>query len=145
MEAQILDDRSLLALTETYLRTCADQHAHAFAPTTRSRLGSIASCSSSLLSLPESLTATSEKELIHFYISRLKVHLGSRSAAAPSFEECYQEYRNQSLYAMFAFVFSGGFSNLMDAYQTEVGVRRISAQIRRVDSAGALADILRRR
>ena len=70
-------------------------------------------------SLPEELTASSEKDLIKFYLSRLAAHLGdapsdAAGAAVPTFDEAWYEYRNQSLYALFAFVFSGGFSNLMD-------------------------------
>jgi hypothetical protein len=82
--------------------------------------------------LPEELTASSEKDLIKFYLSRLTAHLGdapsdAAGAAVPTFDDAWYEYRNQSLYALFAFVFSGGFSNLMDECvwgETETRKRR---------------------
>jgi hypothetical protein len=62
----------------------------------------------------------------------------------PTFDECWQQYRLQSFYAMYAFAFSGGVGgNLQDRKQTRLVLERISALMERVDAEGALVDLLR--
>jgi hypothetical protein len=82
-----------------------------------------------------------EKDLIRFYLSKL-VEFGVPQAEAPSFEDAWFMYRMQLFYAMYAFVFSGGFANLMDHVQTDAGVERIVRVMQRVDSAAALYEVL---
>jgi len=90
-------------------------------------------------SYPEDTLASDEKELINFYREQL-VALGVPHV--PSEDECWLQYRLQSFYTMYAFVFSGGFSDLMDPLQTRYGLKRIVRQMKRVDARGALYDLL---
>jgi len=95
-------------------------------------------------SYQEDSLGADEVELIKYYLAELEKN-GVSKSDMPSFNECWLQYRLQSFYAMYAFVFSGGFSDLMDPVQTWYGVRRIIAQMKRVDSAGALYDLLERK
>lgn len=92
-------------------------------------------------SYPEENLARDEKDLIRFYLTQLQQN-GVPQDSLPTFEECWLQYRMQSFYTMYAFIFSGGVADLMDAHQTRCGVKRIIAQMQRVDSAGALYDLL---
>ena len=101
-------------------------------------------------SFPHGSLAQHERQLIEGYLSELQQQLdatcppGAEAARAPSFEECWQQYRIHSFYAMYAFVFSGGFSSeLQGGAQTAALVTRCVAQMQRVDSAGALLGLLR--
>ena len=76
-----------------------------------------------------------ERKLIRFYLDKLK-EFGVRHP--PSFEDSWEMYRLWQWYTMYAFIFSGGFSNLMDPLQTNCGVARIVRTLERIDSAGAL-------
>jgi len=87
---------------------------------------------------PDILEAN-EEALIRFYLSKLR-ELGVKDA--PSFDDCFFMYRMQLFYAFYAFVFSGGFANLMDHVQTDCGVERIVRVMQRVDSASALYEVL---
>jgi hypothetical protein len=80
-----------------------------------------------------------EKYLIGFYLEKLQ-ELGVKNP--PKFEEAWFAYRMQLFYAMYAFVFSGGFANLMDSVQTNCGVERIVRVMERVDSTGAFYEML---
>jgi len=82
-----------------------------------------------------------EESLIRFYLSKL-VEFGVPKDQVPSFDEAFFQYRIWLFYAMYAFVFSGGFANLMDHTQTNYGVERIVRVMQRVDSAGALYEVL---
>jgi hypothetical protein len=92
-------------------------------------------------SYPEEHLARDEKMLINFYRDEL-ARLGVPKDQVPGFDECWLHYRMQTWYTLYAFVFSGGFADLMDEYQTRVGVKRIVAMMDRVDAAGALYDML---
>jgi len=94
-------------------------------------------------SYPSANLAQDEKELIEGYLSELEAN-GVPSPQIPTFAECWQEYRLHSFYAMYAFIFSGGFDGgeLMDSVQTQYGVGRICALMERIDAAGALYDLL---
>jgi hypothetical protein len=99
-------------------------------------------------SYPEENLAGDEKKLIEYYRERLTFHLKDTrkedvaKLTIPTFDECWAQYRMQSFYALYAFVFSGGLANLMDNHQTAVGVKRIVAQMQRVKAADALYDLL---
>jgi len=82
-----------------------------------------------------------EQDLIRFYLAKL-VELGVPKNEVPTFDEAFYAYRLQLFYALYAFVFSGGFANLMDHVQTDCGVERIIRTMRRVDSTGALYEML---
>jgi len=82
-----------------------------------------------------------EGELIQFYLNKL-AEFGVPKDEIPTFEEALFDYRIQLWAVMYAFVFSGGFSNLMDHVQTEAGVSRIVKVIERVDATGALYSML---
>ena len=82
-----------------------------------------------------------EQRLIRFYLKKL-VDFGVPAEEIPTFEEAWFAYRMQLFYALYAFVFSGGFANLMDQTQTDCGVERIVRVMERVDSAGALYEML---
>mmetsp|Transcript_17558 Transcript_17558/g.21274 ORF Transcript_17558/g.21274 Transcript_17558/m.21274 type:complete len:407 (+) Transcript_17558:141-1361(+) len=92
-------------------------------------------------SYPEENLERDEKELIRYYLSELEAN-GVPKSQIPSFENCWLQYRMQPFYTMYAFIFSGGFSDLMDPHQTNCGVKRIVAHFQRVDSAGAFYDLL---
>ena len=85
--------------------------------------------------------AQDEKPLIDFYLSELAKY-GVPKASVPSFDEAWLQYRMQLWGTLYAFVFSGGFADLMDHVQTNCGVARIVETIRRVDATGALYDML---
>ena len=85
------------------------------------------------------LLAKDEKKLLAFYLSELKAN-GVKDVM--SLDEAYYAYRMQLFYALYAFVFSGGFANLMDHVQTECGVERILKVMQRVDSIGAFYEML---
>ena len=85
------------------------------------------------------LLAQDEQELIHFYLNQLK-EFGVEDP--PTFDQAWYAYRMQLFYTLYAFVFSGGFANLMDHVQTECGVSRILRVMDRVDSMGAFYEML---
>ena len=93
-------------------------------------------------SYPAETLARDERRLIRFYLSELETS-APPGASLPSFDECWMQYRLQPFYAMYAAIFSGGISDLMDAHQTRCFLKRLIAQMRRVDSEGALATLLR--
>jgi hypothetical protein len=82
-----------------------------------------------------------EKQLIQFYLDKLE-EFGVPSHEVPTFEQAWFGYRIQTFITLYSFVFSGGFSNLMDHVQTECGVSRILRVMDRIDSQGALYDVL---
>jgi len=90
-------------------------------------------------SCTEELLSEEEEDLIRFYLSELEKN---GISDIPSFEECWLQYRMQSFYAMYAFVFSGGFSDLMDTMQSNITISRIVANMGRIDAPGALYDLL---
>mmetsp|Transcript_19441 Transcript_19441/g.31990 ORF Transcript_19441/g.31990 Transcript_19441/m.31990 type:complete len:477 (-) Transcript_19441:84-1514(-) len=92
-------------------------------------------------SYPKERLAQDEKALITYYLSELK-RCGVPPGSIPTFEDCWLQYRMQAFYTLYAFVFSGGFSDLMGVRQTRCGVERIVAQMKRVNAAGALYDLL---
>lgn len=81
-----------------------------------------------------------EGEMIQFYLDELK-RLGVKHNL-PSFDQAWYAYRMQLFAVLYAFVFSGGFANLMDTVQTNCGVERIVRVMQRVDSTGALYQML---
>jgi hypothetical protein len=97
-------------------------------------------------SFPKSGLAQHEKDFIRFYLENLSAAVVEfeTSCPVPTFDECWQQYRLQSFYAMYAFAFSGGVGgNLQDRKQTRLVLERISALMERVDAEGALVDLLR--
>ena len=88
---------------------------------------------------PQEQLAKDEKKLIAYYLQQLET---CGCINVPSFDECWLQYRMWGFSTLYAFVFSGGFSNLMEIKQTKFGVERICAQMKRVDAAGALYDYL---
>jgi len=89
-------------------------------------------------SYPEEDLPKHEKMLIKYYIARLKASGAVPDAELPTFEECWFQYRLHTWYALYAFVFSGGFADgvLMDEVQTKVACKRIVALMERVDARG---------
>mmetsp|Transcript_17050 Transcript_17050/g.33347 ORF Transcript_17050/g.33347 Transcript_17050/m.33347 type:complete len:499 (+) Transcript_17050:541-2037(+) len=92
-------------------------------------------------SYPEDALAQDEEELLRYYLSELHRN-GVPLDQIPSYDECILQYRMHSFYTLYAFIFFGGFANLMDSLQTRIGVRRIVAQMKRINAAGALYDML---
>lgn len=98
-----------------------------------------------------------EVELIKYYLEQLKLNLEKRSkegnasrspdtleraeVEVPSFDDCWLQYRLQSFYALYAFVFSAGIPSLMDNHQLKAAMPRVIDQFRRVDATGALYDL----
>ena len=94
-------------------------------------------------SYPKEHLARDERRLIEFYLAELRKRVPRGEAATvPTFDDSWLQYRLQGYYAMFAAVFSGGFSDLMDEHQTRCFLERLIAQMERVDAAGALDDLL---
>ena len=92
-------------------------------------------------SFPENLLEENEKDLIHYYLKQLQFN-GIHEKDIPSFDECWEQYRLHAFYAMYAFIFSGGFSDLQDSLQTKTTISRIMRAIKRIDSEHALYDLL---
>lgn len=82
-----------------------------------------------------------EESLIRFYLDRLREY-GAPRDEIPTYEQALDMYRMQTFYALYAFVFSGGFASLMDAVQTNCGVGRIVRVMERLDAGKALYEML---
>lgn len=94
-----------------------------------------------MCSYPPDALAADERPLIAYYLSQLCA-AGLPPAQVPSFEEAWFQYRIQSWYTLWAFIFSAGFSNLIDPLQTRITLGRIQRAMDRIDAAGALYDLL---
>ncbi|CAE8581202.1 unnamed protein product [Polarella glacialis] len=96
-------------------------------------------------SYPKENLARDEAVLLSHYRESLEQELVACGSVqrAPSAEECWQQYRIQIFYAMYAFVFCGGIGGgLQDAYQTRILVERVASVMERVDAAGALRELV---
>ena len=90
---------------------------------------------------PELLGAH-ERALIQLYCDTLNPLLQRKGLEPLSFDAAWFQYRLHIVWAIAAFVISAGASDLMDGRVARPVLERIYRAAQRVDSAGALEEVL---
>lgn len=88
------------------------------------------------------LLAKHERGLIQLYLATLNPLLARRGIEPLTFDDAWFQYRLHVVWAIAAFVISAGASDLMDGRVARPVLERIYRAAQRVDSAGALEEVL---
>lgn len=91
-------------------------------------------------SYPQDQLEHDEVDLLKFYLDELR-RFGDQDVGI-SWENTWFHYRLWMYYALFAFVFSGGFSNLQDPAQTQIALNRVSYAMHRLQVGDVLNQAL---